>query len=360
MSTTVRVALGDRGYDVVVGRGVLTGVSAYVPPTATRAAVVTQPPVADRYASPVVEALSSDGLQVEVIVVPDGEIAKDLATLSELYGELARRSFGRNDLVVAVGGGVVGDLAGFLAATWNRGAPVLQVPTTLLAQVDAAIGGKTAVNLPQGKNLVGAFHQPVGVVADVDTLSTLPQRELTAGLGEVVKAGLIRDADLLELLEEHAEACVAGDPDLLEGAITRAVAVKAEVVSADETEQGLRAILNLGHTYGHAVEAVTGYTTWLHGEAVAVGTLVALRVGRAAGLTPDDLVPRVEELLRRLGLPTAAPKLDRRQVWEVMTRDKKRVGDELRFVVLEDIGRPTVIAPTRAEIDAAIDDVEEA
>ncbi len=354
----VAVELGPRGYDIVVGRGLLADVADHVPVPegARRTALVTQATVGG-YARTVADSLGAAGIEVTTIEVPEGEPAKDLAVLGRLYRELADIPLGRSDLVVAVGGGVVGDLAGFLAATWNRGVPVVQVPTTLLAQVDAAIGGKTGVNLPEGKNLVGAFHQPLVVVADVDVLATLPERERVAGLGEVVKYGLISDPQVLALLEDDPEAAVAGDADLLEELVQRSAAVKAEVVSADERESGRRAHLNLGHTYGHALESVTGYRRFLHGEAVAVGTCVALRLGGRIGVTPGELVPRTERLLERLGLPTRAPTLDREEVWSVMARDKK-ARDGVRFVVLEELGRPTVITPSPDDVDAAIDEVE--
>lgn len=357
----VRVDLAERGYDVVVGRGVLSDLARHVrlPRGARRAAVVTQPPVLDRYTAPVRTALTVAGLDVHELVVPDGEQAKDVTVLGHLYRALARIPLGRRDLVVAVGGGVVGDLTGFLAATWHRGVAMVQVPTTLLGQVDAAIGGKTGVNLPEGKNLVGAFHQPIAVVADVDTLTTLPRRELIAGLGEVVKYGLIHDPRILELLEADAPAVVGGDLAVFEELVMRSVAVKAAVVAADERESGQRAHLNLGHTHGHAIEAVTGYTRYLHGEAVAVGICTALRLGARIGLTPWALVERAEALLRQLGLPVRTSPLDRRALWAAMGRDKKARGG-VRFVLLEELARPTLVTPPADAVDAAIDEVETA
>ena len=360
MTTRIPVELPDRAYDVVVGRDLLSAITEHVPPPehATRAVVVTQAPVAEHHLPPVEAALREAGLEPWICEVVDGEVAKDLATLSGLYGRLADLPLGRDDLVVALGGGVVGDLAGFLAATWNRGVAVLQVPTTLLAQVDAAVGGKTGVNLPQGKNLVGAFHQPLGVVADVDTLATLPERIRIEGLGEVVKYGLIRDPVILDLLERRTGDARAGTPDLLEELVQRSVAVKAAVVAADERESGERAHLNLGHTYGHAVEALTGYEEVLHGEAVAIGTCVALHLGRRMGLTPPDLVERGIALLDALGLPTRGPALARGQVGEVMARDKKARGG-VRFVVVDGAGSARVVRPDPADVDAAIAEATE-
>ena len=353
MTTTVTVELGPRSYDVTVGRNLLTTLAAHLPDGASRCLVVTQPPVAEHHLDPVTEALADAGIEAEVIEVPDGEAAKSLTTLAGLYTAAAAIPLRRTDAVVALGGGVVGDLAGFLAATYNRGMPVLQIPTTLLAQVDAAVGGKTGINLAEGKNLVGAFHQPVAVVADLDTLTTLDDRIRIEGMGEVVKYGLIRDPEILDLLEND-------DPwetDLLHELVLRSVRVKAAVVAADERESGERAHLNLGHTYGHALEALTGYERVLHGEAVAVGTLVALDVGERMGVTPGGIRDRVEGLLSRLGLPTTAPPLDRDRVWATMARDKKAT-DDVNFVLLEELGRPVVTAVDGDAVDAAIDAVE--
>jgi 3-dehydroquinate synthase len=357
-ATVVPVELGSRSYDIVVGRGVLDRVGAVATSMtgAGRAAIVTQSPVAE-YAQAAASSLEAAGLEVETLVVADGEPAKSLDSLGDLYRRLARIPLGRRDVVVAVGGGVVGDLAGFAAATWNRGVAVIQVPTTLLGQVDAAIGGKTAVNLPEGKNLVGAFHQPVGVICDVETLATLPHRDLVAGLGEVAKYGLIRDPEILERLEADPTAATAGAPAMLEDLVVRSARVKAAVVGADERESGEREHLNFGHTYGHALESVTGYRRVLHGEAVAVGLCAELRLGVTLGMTPPDLVGRTEDLLRELGLPTRAPRLDRGEVRAAMSRDKK-ARDRLRVVVLEALGRPTVVEPDESEVDAMIDAIE--
>ncbi|MBW3659040.1 MAG: 3-dehydroquinate synthase [Actinobacteria bacterium] len=355
----IRVGLADHPYDIVVGRDLLRRIHELVefPIKARTAALVTQPAIAGLYADAVEGSLRNAGLEVVRVEVPDGEVAKDLQVLAGLYTTLARIPLTRQDLVVALGGGVVGDLAGFLAATWNRGVPVLQLPTTLLAQVDASIGGKTGVNLAEGKNLVGAFHQPLAVIADVATLATLPDRERIAGLGEVVKYGFIRDSRILDLLESDPAAAKRGDPDLLEELVRRSAAVKASVVAADERETGERAHLNLGHTHGHAVEALTGYTAVLHGEAVAIGMCTALRVGILEGITPPDLLGRCEAILTELGLPTTAPQLDRDDVWATMARDKKADAG-VRFVLLEGLCRCTVTTPDRANVDRAIDEVE--
>jgi 3-dehydroquinate synthase len=321
-----------------------------------RALLVTQEPVvAAGHVAPVEAALGSLGMDVAEARVPDGEAAKSPAILAALWERAAEVPLTRQDVVVAIGGGVVGDLGGFLAATYARGIDVVQVPTTVLAQVDAAIGGKTGINLPAGKNLVGAFHQPRAVVCDTATLATLTERVRREGFGEIVKYGLIRDPDVLALLEADPEVATWGAADRLRDLVERSVAVKAAVVGSDERETGERAHLNLGHTVGHAVEALTGYTEVLHGEAVAIGTVAALRIGVGMGVTPEPLAARVEAVLDSLGLPTRLPSLDRSAVWQAMARDKKAGPDEVRFVLLEDLGRPVLRTPPVAVVDAVLD-----
>lgn len=356
--TTLRVDLAERGYDVHVGRGALASVGEVVAATtrARHALLVSQPPIADRYADAVETSLIEAGIAVRRHVFPDGEAHKTADTLASVWAAAAEVPLERRDVIVALGGGVVGDLAGFAAATYNRGVAVVQVPTTLLAQVDAAIGGKTGIDLPNGKNLVGAFHQPSAVLADVEALATLPDRVRTEGFGEVVKYGLIRDPAILDLLEDRIDDAVAGDADLLEELVRRSVAVKAAVVAADERESGERAHLNLGHTFAHALETLTGYGQWLHGEAVAVGMLVALRLGERLGRHGPDLHDRTRALLGALGLPTTAPTLDPDEVLEVMARDKKADAG-IRFVVLDELAAPVVVRPDRADVIAAIEAV---
>ncbi|HWB72087.1 MAG TPA: 3-dehydroquinate synthase [Egibacteraceae bacterium] len=324
----VRVPVPGASYDVVVGAGLLERLAEHVRPPAhaARAAVVSSGPVTALYGARAVAALGRLGLQVHPLAVPDGEDAKSLATLESLYHRFAAIPINRDDLVVALGGGTVGDLAGFAAATWNRGVAVLQLPTTLLAQADAAIGGKTGVNLPEGKNLVGAFHQPLAVVADTATLATLPVRERRSGLGELAKYGFIADPTVLDLLEAEPAAAVAGDPDLLAAAVARGVAVKAAIVAADEREAGQRALLNYGHTLGHAIETLTGYATYRHGEAVALGMVFAARLGERLGVSDPGLDERTVGLLAGLGLPTGGLRLDPAAVWAVLGRDKKARG----------------------------------
>lgn len=357
---TARVELGERSYDIHVGRGLLDRADELcpLPADARHLLVVTQPAVAERHLPRLQAALERTGREVSVVLVPDGEQAKDVDNLATLWRRFAQASppLGRHDVVIALGGGVVGDLAGFAAATWNRGVAVVQVPTTLLGQVDSAIGGKTGINLVEGKNLVGAFHQPLAVIADVDTLATLPPADLVGGLGEVVKYGFIRDPAILDLLEADPAAATAGDLDVLEELVRRSADVKATVVSGDEREAGQRAHLNFGHTFGHAVEALTGYGSMRHGEAVAIGMVMALRLGVAEGVTPPELVERAERLLDALGLPTRAPSLDRDQVWATMARDKK-ARDGLRWVLLAGLGDVVVTRADQDNVDKAIDEV---
>ncbi len=345
----VRVDLpGPTGHDVCMGDGLLDrlGELIPIPPHARRAAIITDGNVSALHGPAAATALRAAGLDVVEIVVPAGEEAKTLDSLAAVYARLAAIPLGRDDLVVGLGGGAVTDLAGFAAATWHRGIAVAHVPTTLLGQVDAAIGGKTAVNLPEGKNLVGAFHQPIAVIADTGTLATLPERELRSGLGEVAKYGFIADPQVLTLLE-------AGALDLTD-LVTRGVRVKARVVAADEREAGQRALLNYGHTVGHAIEALTSYGTYSHGEAVALGMIAAARLGERLGISETGLADRTVALLRPLGLPTGGLDLAPADLWHAMTRDKKaRAG--IRFVLCTHPGHATLIdQPDRAVVEEVL------
>jgi 3-dehydroquinate synthase len=353
---TVTVPLPDAAYDVSIGPGALERLADLVPwpPHARRVALVTNATVSDLYGAQVTRALEGLGLDVHELEVPDGEDAKTVAALGSLWHRFATIPLNRADLVVALGGGVVGDLAGFAAATWNRGIPVVQIATTLLAQVDAAVGGKTGINLPEGKNLVGAFHQPLAVVADTAVLSTLPVRERRGGLGEVTKYGFIADPVVLELLEQRPADAVAGDPELLAEIVRRGVAVKARVVAADERESGERALLNYGHTIGHAIETLGGYGTYTHGEAVGLGMVAAARLGERVGVSVDGLADRTVAALDALGLPTGGVELDPAAVWEVLARDKK-AQHGVRFVLCSEPGHAQVVdQPDRAEVEAVI------
>jgi 3-dehydroquinate synthase len=370
----VDVPLQGRAYPVWVGEGLAaalpellgsvfgvgTGVAAAPGSRPGRALLVTQEPVvAAGHVAPVEAALRSLGIDVAEARVPDGEAAKSPVILAALWERAAEVPLTRQDVVVAIGGGVVGDLGGFLAATYARGIDVVQVPTTVLSQVDAAIGGKTGINLPAGKNLVGAFHQPRAVVCDTGTLATLTERVRREGFGEIVKYGLIRDPEVLDLLEADPSVASWGAADRLRDLVERSVAVKAAVVGSDERETGERAHLNLGHTVGHAVETLTGYSEVLHGEAVAVGTVAALRIGVAVGRTPVEVASRGEAVLASLGLPVRVPRLDRGAVWDAMARDKKAVPGSVRFVLLDDVGRPFVDVPPREVVDQVLDELTE-
>jgi 3-dehydroquinate synthase len=357
-ASTIAVRTANAAYQVHIGRGLLDRLEELLPPLpgATAAAVVCPAALAgtaDRAAG----ALARRGLAVHLLEVPDGEDAKRLAVVESLYQRLAAIPARRADPVVAVGGGATTDAAGFAAATWLRGVPLISLPTTLLAMVDAAIGGKTAVDLQAGKNLVGAFHQPSAVVADLDTLATLPEVELRAGMAEVIKAGLIADPDLATACLEHAPAAVAGDLDALAPLAEAAIRVKAELVGADEREAGRRVILNYGHTLGHALERLAGYRGLRHGEAVALGMVFAARVAEAVGMAGPGLVEGHVDLLRAARLPVGGVDLDPDAVLEAMGTDKKHggAGGGLRLVLLSAPGKPELVpAPERQVLIEAI------
>jgi 3-dehydroquinate synthase len=354
---TIRVELGPRSYDIVVGTGVLDRAAAVAGGRA-RVAVVSQEAIAARHAEPLLAALRRAGTVVELFLMGDGEEAKSLPTVESLCRRFAAWGLLRGDAVVALGGGVVGDTAGFTAAAYHRGVACLQAPTTLLAQVDAAIGGKTGVNLPEGKNLVGAFHQPVAVLCDVDTLATLPEREYRAGLGEVAKYAFMGDAELRATLadEKAAAALLARDPDVLTDVVARSAAIKAAVVAADEHERtGLRATLNYGHTLAHALETVGGYGL-LHGEAVAVGLVFAAELAARLDRLPPEAPDATRQMLARFGLPTSAPDgLAAADVLTLMRRDKKAAGG-LTFVLPAPGGGPLerVDDPPAAAVERAL------
>ena len=316
-------------------------------------AIITNKVVAPLYLDALLEAL--DGLQVDVMQMDDGEAEKNLQVYQQTMDFLLAARHNRSTCLIALGGGVVGDLCGFVAATFQRGVDFVQIPTTLLAQVDSSVGGKTAVNHSQGKNMIGAFHQPLAVLADTATLGTLPSREYAAGLAEVVKYGVIVDAAFFEFLEQHSDDLLAKDGAVLSQVILRCCAIKAEVVSADERESGRRAILNYGHTFGHGIEKLCGYGQWLHGEAVAIGMVMAARLSVAVAGLDESVVMRLTALLRRLGLPTALDQASRKvatieAMMDVMGLDKKVVDGRLRFIVASQLGQVQV----RDDIDAAV------
>ena len=349
---SVRVELGERSYTVRLGQGTLGDVGREVARRtgASRAALVTVPGVGRRYAAQVLRSLRSAGVRAERIDVPDGDATKNLKQLGRLYDTFLARGLDRSSVVVALGGGMVGDLAGFAAASYLRGVSFVQIPTTVLAMVDASIGGKVAVNLPQGKNLVGAFHQPRLVWIDVDVLRSLPKRQRAAGFAEVVKAGALWDADFFARVERDAEALLDLEPRRLLPVLERACAIKAEVVARDERESGVRMLLNLGHTLAHAVESLAGYTGVLHGEAVAMGMVHAARRSEALDLAPGGTAERLETLLKRFGLPTELPAHPRSAYLAALRVDKKSRDSRIRYIALRRIGRAEAVTLTPARI----------
>ncbi len=357
---TLNVELGERAYPIHIGPGLL-GQSALVTgvlPTA-RVAIVSNTVVAPLYFEAFAAPLRAAGVRVTEIVLPDGEGHKNWETLNLIFDAMLKDRCDRTTTVVALGGGVIGDLAGFAAASYQRGVPFVQVPTTLLSQVDSSVGGKTGVNHPRGKNMVGAFWQPRLVLADTDTLKTLPDRELSAGMAEVIKYGLIRDLPFLEWLEANMEKLMGRDAEALSFAIERSCANKAEVVAGDEREtakDGGRALLNLGHTFGHAIETGVGYGEWLHGEAVAAGTVMAAELSRRLGWLSAADVERTREILRRAGLPVTGAALGADRYLDLMGHDKKVIAGKLRLVLLRRLGEAVTWGDaSEADVRAAIE-----
>jgi 3-dehydroquinate synthase len=349
---TVHVAAASGSYDVYVGVGILDELGERLAALGRLGPVlvVSNQTVMALYHDAVRASLTRRGLAASFVEIPDGEQHKTMATLERILDAALERGADRSSVIVALGGGVVGDVAGFAAHTLLRGVRLYMVPTTLLAQVDSSVGGKTGVNRPHGKNLVGAFHQPIGVIADIDTLATLPDREYKAGLAEVVKYGVILDGELFALLEREIARIMARDRILLCDVIARCIAIKAGVVERDEREGGLRRILNFGHTVGHAIEKSTGYERFLHGEAVAMGMVSAGRLSEKLGACPDGLARRIAALLGALGLETEIPRdIDRRAIVDAVAFDKKAAGGEVTFVLAEEVGRCA-----QREIDRAV------
>ena len=345
MMQTLKVALGERSYPIHIGAGLLTRAELIADRLPKKkVAIITNATVGPLYLAPLARALEARGVEVVPITLPDGEQHKNWETLNRIFDALLERRCERGTTLIALGGGVVGDLAGFAAAAFLRGVPYIQVPTTLLAQVDSAVGGKTAINHPLGKNMIGAFYQPRAVIADTDTLATLAPREHAAGLAEVIKYGLIRDPALFEWLEKNMARLVKREAEPLAHAIERSCAIKAEIVAQDEREDGVRALLNFGHTFGHAIEAGTGYGTWLHGEAVGAGMALAARLSQRLGLIGPEVVHRVDAILKTAGLPARAPDLGLARYLELMGHDKKVEGGRIRFVLLKRVGEAFVSA----------------
>jgi 3-dehydroquinate synthase len=340
---TLTVDLGDRSYPIHIGAGLLGRADLIVPHLVQkRVMVVTNTTVAPLYLAQLTATLETGGVKVAQVVLPDGEAYKNWETLNLIFDALLTDRAERKTTLIALGGGVIGDMTGFAAACYQRGVPFIQVPTTLLSQVDSSVGGKTGINHPLGKNMIGAFYQPKLVLADTDTLKTLPARELSAGLAEVIKYGLIWDADFLAWLEANMDKLRALDAAAITHAIYRSCAIKAQVVAQDEREGGIRAILNLGHTFGHAIETGMGYGTWLHGEAVAAGMVLAADASCRKGWLTEADVERTRGLIRAAGLPDLAPDLGEETYLEYMGHDKKVEGGRMRFVLLRKLGKAVI------------------
>ncbi|RZL56978.1 MAG: 3-dehydroquinate synthase [Variovorax sp.] len=351
----VEISLGDRSYPILIGAGLLDDPASFSGvPAASSALIVTNVTVAPLYAAALEKSLRRRFRDVHVLELPDGEAHKDWPTLNLIFDALLERASDRKTVLFALGGGVVGDMTGFAAASYMRGVPFVQVPTTLLAQVDSSVGGKTAINHPLGKNMIGAFYQPRLVLCDLDTLRTLPPRELSAGLAEVIKYGPIHDMAFLDWIESNIEALVARDPQALAHAVRRSCEIKALVVGQDERETGLRAILNFGHTFGHAIESGLGYGEWLHGEAVGCGMVMAAKLSHKLGGVDEAFVHRLTALIERAGLPVVAPKLGADRYLELMRVDKKSEAGEIRFVVIDRPGSAVMRAAPEAMVRAVL------
>lgn len=349
-SHVVNVDLGERSYPITIGPQLLDRGDLLLPHIqGARVAIVTNTIVAPLYLERVVQVLKAAGKQVTSIILPDGEEEKNFASLTKIFDVLLAEKCDRTTTMVALGGGVIGDMTGFAAATYMRGVPFIQIPTTLLAQVDSSVGGKTGINHPLGKNMIGAFYQPQAVIADTGSLNTLPARELSAGLAEVIKHGAIIDAPFFEWIEQNISALMARDPLALAYAIRRSCEIKADVVRQDEREGGLRAILNFGHTFGHAIEAGMGYGVWLHGEAVGCGMVMAADLSCRLGYIDAAARDRLTALVRAAGLPVRAPDLGEARWLSLMAVDKKNEGGEIRFILMRPLGSP-LITPVPQEL----------
>ncbi|QOL50422.1 3-dehydroquinate synthase [Massilia litorea] len=356
----LNVDLGERSYPIAIGPGVLDdGALLARQVGGNKAAIVTNTTVAPLYLDKVAAPLRAAGREVVEIILPDGEEHKNWQSLMLVFDALLANKCDRKTTLIALGGGVIGDLTGYAAASYMRGVPFVQIPTTLLSQVDSSVGGKTGINHPLGKNMIGAFYQPRAVLADTATLSTLPARELSAGLAEVIKHGAILDAAFFDWIEANIDRLVARDPGALSHAIARSCEIKAEVVRKDEREGGLRAVLNFGHTFGHAIEAGLGYGTWLHGEAVGCGMVMAADLSRRLGLVDDATVERVRALVAAAGLPVKAPDLGIERWIELMEVDKKNEGGAIKFILLKPLGSPSIssVPPEllRATLESCVD-----
>ncbi|TJZ71732.1 3-dehydroquinate synthase [Chitiniphilus eburneus] len=353
---TVKLDLDHAPYDILIARDLLAQVALILPLLPQpRVAIVTNETVAPLYLQPLQHALAQCGVKVETVILPDGEVYKNWETLNLIFDGLLAARVERKTTLIALGGGVIGDMTGFAAAVYQRGVPFIQIPTTLLAQVDSSVGGKTAINHPLGKNMIGAFYQPRLVLADLATLDTLPPREFSAGMAEVIKYGLIDDLAFFEWLEANIDALMARQTEALAYAVERCCQNKARIVAADEKEQGQRALLNLGHTFGHAIESGLGYGVWLHGEAVAAGMVLAALASRELGQVSDADVARIKALIQRVGLPVVAPVLGNERYLDLMAQDKKVDAGTIKFILLRCLGESYIGELERSTVIAALE-----
>lgn len=356
--TTLNVDLGERSYPILIGRGLLDDaelLTRHIGAGGGKIAIVTNTTIAPLYLEKVAAPLRASGREIVTIVLPDGEEYKNWQSLNQVFDALLANKCDRKTTLVALGGGVIGDLTGYAAASYMRGVPFVQIPTTLLAQVDSSVGGKTGINHPLGKNMIGAFYQPRAVIADTATLDTLPARELSAGLAEVIKHGAILDLPFFEWIEANIGKLVARDPAALAHAILRSCEIKADVVRRDEREGGLRAVLNFGHTFGHAIENGLGYGEWLHGEAVGCGMVMAADLSHRLGLLGADDALRVRRLVKAAGLPVTAPDLGAERWIELMEVDKKNEGGAIKFILLKPLGSPSITGAPREQLLATLE-----
>lgn len=357
---TLTVELANRSYPIHIGQNLITNADLILPHLKRpQVAIVTNTTVAPLYLKPLTQTLETAGVKVLTIILPDGEAYKNTETLNTIYDALLENRCERSTTLIALGGGVIGDLTGYAAATYLRGVPFIQVPTTLLSQVDSSVGGKTGINHPMGKNMIGAFYQPQLVLADIDTLQTLPEREFSAGMAEVIKYGLIRDADFFDWCESNITALMQLDQAKLTEAIYRSCLNKAQVVAIDEKEQGERALLNLGHTFGHAIENGMGYGVWLHGEAVAAGTMMAANLSKLMGWLTEQDVNRIDSIFTAAKLPLYPPNLGVDRYKSLMQLDKKVADGQIRLVLQQGIGKSVITAdyPNEA-FEASLNQVE--
>jgi len=341
----LRIDLADRSYDILIGRNFFPHLGDHLShlKSARRALIVTNPAVNKLYGKVLTEGLENAGLEIEYVEIPEGETHKTLQDAQTVYDHLIDNQYDRNTLLVALGGGVIGDLTGFIAATFLRGVPYVQVPTTLLSQVDSSVGGKTAVNHPQGKNLISAFYQPRLVAIDLDTLTSLPPDEFRAGMAEIIKYGVIEDPRLFDFLEKNSQKILDQDTECLQHIIETSCAIKAKVVERDERESSYRMVLNFGHTIGHAVEALTGYSRFKHGEAIAIGMVYAAKLSCQLGKCSAKVVQKIQALVEQYGLPSRLPEFSSKEYIESMYRDKKAHDRNIRFILVKDIGTVEIV-----------------